>query len=173
LVEDGIFKPLGMTSSTFIINDRLKPNLSVGYQNGRNGIDAGLPAREHDGRGYKVPNGGIYSTVGDLAKFIGAMNGALGDRLLNASERAEMLRVQTPASKTEGYGLGFTINQSANGRRVVSHGGSVAGYTAHLVFDPDARVGVVLLRNYGSGRTQLGRASTDLLRDLLAAAVPK
>ena len=173
LVEDRIFKPLGMTSSTFIITDRLKPNLSVGYQNGRAGIDAGLPAREHEGRGYKVPNGGIYSTVGDLGKFVGAMNGALGDRLLSASDRAEMLRVQTPGSKTDGYGLGFTINQGPNGRRVVSHGGSVAGYTAHLVFDPDARVGVVLLRNYASGRTQLGRASTDLLRDLLAAAVPK
>jgi CubicO group peptidase (beta-lactamase class C family) len=173
LVENGIFKSIGMNSSTFIIDARLKPNLSVGYQNGRNGIDAAGPAREHDGRGYKVPNGGIYSTVGDLAKFIGAMNGALGDRMLNASNRAEMMRVQTPGSTTEGYGLGFSINQSPNGRRVVGHGGSVAGYTAHLVFDPDARVGVVLLRNYASGRTQLARASTDLLRDLLAAAVPK
>ncbi|MEX2284864.1 MAG: serine hydrolase domain-containing protein [Gemmatimonadota bacterium] len=173
LVEDKIFKPLGMSSSTFIITDRLKSNLSVGYQNGRTGINTDGPAREHDGRGYKVPNGGIYSTVGDLAKFIGAMNGALGDRLLNASDRAAMLRIQTPGSTTQGYGLGFSINQSSNGRRIIGHGGSVAGYTAHLVFDPDARVGVVLLRNYGSGRTALARASADLLRDLLAAAVPR
>ena len=31
---------------------------------------------------------------------------------------------------------------------VAGHGGSVAGYTANLQFDPDARIGVVLLRNY-------------------------
>src|SRR5262249_45625710 len=67
LVTDGIFQPLGMQSSTYIIDDRLRSNLSVGVTRG-GGPD---PALEHQGRGYKVPNGGIYTTVGDLARFVG------------------------------------------------------------------------------------------------------
>ena len=43
------------------------------------------------------------------------------------------------------------------------HGGSVAGYNAHMVFEPESRIGVVLLRNYGGGEINLGRAAKDLL----------
>lgn len=170
LVEDGIFRPLQMRSSTFIIDDRLRSNLAVGYANRRDGtINADAPAREHDGRGYKVPNGGIYSTVGDLARFAAAMSGAAGDVMLNEASRAEMMRVQTPGDANRGYGLGFSISSDADGRRTVGHGGSVAGYTAHLLFDPTARAGVILLRNYGQGATNLGRAAGDLLRELTRA----
>jgi hypothetical protein len=42
----------------------------------------------------------------------------------------------------------------------------VAGYTAYIAFDPDARIGVVLLRNYQSGATNLGRAATGLVSEL-------
>ena len=43
LVEDGIFTPLGMTSSTFIVTDELRPRLSVGYANSPTGIDTRAP----------------------------------------------------------------------------------------------------------------------------------
>jgi CubicO group peptidase (beta-lactamase class C family) len=119
-----------------------------------------------------VPNGGIYSTVGDLARFIGAMNGALGDVMLDAKSRSEVMRIQTPENPSNGYGLGFQIRVTDDGRRLVAHGGSVAGYTAHIVFDPDARLGVILLRNYNSGRTNLGNAATSLLTELLRARTP-
>jgi CubicO group peptidase (beta-lactamase class C family) len=169
LVEDGIFKPIGMNSSTFVIGERLRKNLAVGYANGPDGtIDAELPAREHDGRGYKVPNGGIYSTVGDLARFIALLTGSLGDTVLNPQSRAEMMRVQTPGDSTNGYGLGFVLTTDDAGRCTVGHGGSVAGYAAYLAFNPDMRAGVILLRNYGSGRTNLARAGT-LLSELVTS----
>jgi CubicO group peptidase (beta-lactamase class C family) len=175
LVEDGIFRPLGMRSSTFIIDDRLRPNLAVGYEKRRDGtIDANQPALEHKGRGYKVPNGGIYSTVGDLARFAAAMSGINSEVILNEKNRQEMMRVQTPEDPGDGYGLGFSINTEPDGRRIVSHGGSVAGYTAYLAFDPDAKAAVILLRNYGAGATNLGRVSNQLLRELVAGyPVPK
>jgi CubicO group peptidase (beta-lactamase class C family) len=166
-VESQIFQPLQMRSSTFIIDERLRPQLAVGYANRPNGtIDATAPAAEHDGRGYKVPNGGIYSTVGDLAKFMAMMMGSAGDAVLSMSTRSEMMRVQTPGNGRSGYGLGFDISTAADGTRVVGHGGSVAGYTAYLAFDPERRVGVILLRNYASGRTNLNRAASNLLREL-------
>jgi CubicO group peptidase (beta-lactamase class C family) len=169
LVEQRMFAPLGMTSSTFVITPALQPRLAVGYANGGSRIDAEGPLREHAGRGYKVPNGGVYSTVDDLARFIGGLNGARGDAVLNEGTRAEVLRIQTPENPRSGYGLGFSVRVGEDGRRTAGHGGSVAGYTAHLVFDPDAQVGVILLRNYNSGRTSLQGVATALLTELVAA----
>ena len=47
---------------------------------------------------------------------------------------------------------------------VAGHGGSVAGYTAHVAFDPESKVGVILLRNYGAGRTNLGGVANQTVR---------
>jgi CubicO group peptidase (beta-lactamase class C family) len=167
LMEDEVFRPLGMTGSTFVVDPELIPRLAKGYQNGSNGrIDGDTPAREHAGRGYKVPNGGIYSTVADLGRFAGAVSGVPGLRILSEQSRQEMLRVQTPEDPRRGYGLGLSIEAREDGGRTASHGGSVAGYTAHLAFDPATRVAVILLRNYGSGATNLGRAASGLLEEL-------
>jgi CubicO group peptidase (beta-lactamase class C family) len=168
LVEQEVFRPLGMTGSTFAVDAELAPRLAAGYQNGRDGsIDSATPEREHAGRGYKVPNGGVYSTVADLGRLAGAMSGTPGLGILSEEARAEMLRVQTPEAPRRGYGIGFSVEVGEDGRRVVSHGGSVSGYTAHLAFDPDARVAVVLLRNYAGGATNLGSAATGLVRTLV------
>ncbi len=170
LVTEWIFKPLGMESSTFIIGDDLQPLLTSGYANRRDGtVDAESPAREHAGRGYKVPNGGIYSTVADLGRFVAAMTGAAPVAILREEVRAEMLRVQAPEGGRGRYGLGFSIQVTDEGHMLAGHGGSVSGYTAHLLFDPESRIGVVLLRNYGGGDTNLGRAARELLLELIAA----
>ena len=163
LVEDGIFIPLGMTSSTFVINERLRPWLSVGYLNGSSGIDAEVPAREHLGRGYKVPNGGIYSTVVDLARFIGALSGG-GKPAMSDAMRRMMLTKQTPEAGASGYGLGLQLSAAEGARTVLGHGGSVAGYTAHIAFDPESKVGAILLRNYGAGRTNLAAVANQIVR---------
>jgi CubicO group peptidase (beta-lactamase class C family) len=168
MVQEEVFAPLGMTGSTFVIGD-LEPRLAVGYANRRDGsVDAEQPALEHAGRGYKVPNGGVYSTVADLGRFMGAMCGVPGLDILSEEGRLEMLRVQTPESPSRGYGLGFSLRTDGEGRTIASHGGSVAGYTAHLAFDPDARIGVVLLRNYQRGATVLGQATQGLVQTLRA-----
>jgi len=168
LVEEEIFRPLGMTGSTFVVDEELLPRLAAGYQNGPGGdIDAETPAREHLGRGYKVPNGGVYSTVADLGRFAGAVSGVPGLRILSEGSRQEMLQIQTPESPEQGYGLGFSIRLDPGEGRLVSHGGSVSGYTAHLALDPDARIAVVLLRNYARGGTNLGEAAAGLVRELV------
>jgi CubicO group peptidase (beta-lactamase class C family) len=169
LMEEEVFRPLGMTGTTFVVGPGLVPRLAKGYQNRADGrIDGDTPAREHAGRGYKVPNGGIYSTVADLGRFAGAVSGVPGLGILSEQSRLEMLRVQTPEDPGSGYGLGLSIETRADGRKVASHGGSVAGYTAHLAFDPAARVAVILLRNYASGETNLARAASGLLDELTA-----
>jgi len=167
LVEEKIFVPLGMTGSSFIVKGaELGPRLAQGYTV-RNGTVSGeAPAREHAGRGYKVPNGGVYSTVADLGRFLGAIAGVRGLRILEESSRTEMLRMQTPEDPQRGYGLGFTLTVDDEGNRLAAHGGSVAGYNAYMAVDPDHQVGVVLLRNYTGGRTNLGRVAQSLLEEL-------
>jgi CubicO group peptidase (beta-lactamase class C family) len=162
LVEEQIFKPLAMTSSTFIVNTpELAARLSVGYSRNRETgeVSAERATREHFGRGYKVPNGGIYSTVGDLAKFAAAMMGESSVQILSQESRAEISTAQTPA---EGYGLGFFVREQ-DGVTIVGHGGSVAGYNADLQFDLDSKIGVAVLRT-----TSYRPPTGDLLQRLIA-----
>jgi uncharacterized protein (TIGR02246 family) len=163
LVTEQIFRPLGMTSSTFIINEpELSERLSVGYTRSREDgrVSAELATREHFGRGYKVPNGGIYSTVADLAKFAAAMMGASSVQILSEESRAEMMRPQSPA---DGYGLGFTVFR-VDGMKIVGHGGSVAGYNAGLQFELGSGVGVATLRT-----SSYVPPATRFLRELVGA----
>ncbi len=170
MVENWVFEPLGMRSSTFIVSDELESKLAVGYANRADGtVNTELPAVEHAGRGYKVPNGGIYSTVADLGQFMAALSGSAAPQILSSRSRERMLTVQTPGDPVRGYGLGLSLQTTESGTRQAGHGGSVAGYNAHMVFDPDSRIGVVLLRNYNRGNTNLGRAASLLLEELVRA----
>jgi len=168
MVRTEVLEPLGMTGSEFVVaGAKLEARLAAGYVIGQDGsIDGGQPAREHAGRGYKVPNGGVYSTVADLGRFMGAMSGVPGLRILSEESRQEALSIQTPENPNRGYGLGFSVQIDEQGRKIASHGGSVAGYTAHMAFDPKVRIGVVLLRNYGRGSTNLGTAAQGLVAQL-------
>ena len=174
LVEDRLFEPLGMRSSTFIVGPELWRRVAVGFANGGDGaVNADFPALEHEGRGYKVPNGGVYATVGDLATFAAAVMGMTEHELLEPATRREVMAVQTPEDPDSGYGLGFSIRpvalEGGGTVRFVGHGGSVAGYNMYLVFEPESGYGVALGRNYNSGATSLGEAGNGLLKALLEA----
>ncbi len=165
LMQDEIFTPLGMATAGFRPAGAIARHLAAGYVVRRDGeIDADPPAREHGGRGYKVPNGAVYASVYDLAKFAMAMWGT--GVLPTAASRDALLTIQTPEDDRRGYGLGFTIDYDDEGDRIAGHGGSVAGYNATLRFDPEARIGVILLRNYNGGATNLGRVAAETIRDV-------
>lgn len=59
-----------MVDTDFVPRDRFRDRIATGYVVRDGEIDAETPAREHEGRGYKVPNGALYSTVADLARFL-------------------------------------------------------------------------------------------------------
>lgn len=167
LMRTQVFGPLGMESSTFILDSPdLLRRMSVGYGRSRRTgeISAERATREHFGRGYKVPNGGVYSTVGDMAAFAGALMGR-GDLQILAPESLRALF--TPQGPAEGYGLGFFL-RDVEGVRVVGHGGSVAGYNAALHFDPGTGLGVAVLRT-----TSYAPPSTELLVELVEVAAAR
>jgi CubicO group peptidase (beta-lactamase class C family) len=69
-VTQRILTPLGMTRSAFESNAAMRQNLAHGYQRRSGKADRTAADRELEGRGYRVPNGGLFSTINDLSKFI-------------------------------------------------------------------------------------------------------
>lgn len=169
LVDSLVFRPLAMQSSWLVVPRRQRARVATGYVNlPGDTADPRVPRAEHRGRGYKVPNGGVYSTVGDLARLGMALTGARDAGTLAPGARREMLTDQTPGHGPRGYGLGLQLSD-LGATLVAGHSGSVAGYSAYLAFDPETRVGVILLRNYNIGMTNLGATATELVLDLASA----
>lgn len=169
LMQEFLFTPLGMSSSAFILTPAMKERMSTGYANEQaSPIGPGKPAYEHAGRGYKVPNGGVYSTVDDLAKFAMSQMGLLPLPLVGPKELAEIQTRHARSNQNASYGLGFTISDAEPGMVMIGHGGSVAGYTANLVFEPTEKIGVVVMRNYNRGSTTL-LTTRSLLKELISA----
>jgi CubicO group peptidase (beta-lactamase class C family) len=170
LVDGGIIRPLGMHSTGFVVTPAIAEQLATGYSRRRDGtVNSEFPYLEHVGRGYKVPNGGIYSTVGDLGRFIAGLTGAATVPVLGPPGR-ELIRTQQTPPDGNAYSFGFSLSRAEGRPTLVGHGGSVAGYNAHMIFEPESGIGVVLLRNYSGGETNLGRAARTLLWRLLEIA---
>jgi CubicO group peptidase (beta-lactamase class C family) len=113
----------------------------------------------------------MYSTVGDLARLIALLTGAAGDTVLDANSRAQMLAFHAPFTGRRGYGLGLRLRTEAGGHVLAGHDGGAPGYAAQIAFDPQSRIGVVLLRNYNVGRTDLTSAAYALVVALASATI--
>jgi CubicO group peptidase (beta-lactamase class C family) len=162
LIQNKIFDPLKMKRSFYVIPDEFKTNLAIGMDGGPfEIIDTESPKTEHHGRGYKVPNGGIYSTPNDLAKF---MISNLGYLPLLKTESLEIMQTETGPEPNK-YGLGFFIfrNDQIN---IIGHNGHLLGYTSQFAFEKESKFGIILMRNYTWGATDLDKASFNLLNKL-------
>ncbi|NRB65346.1 MAG: beta-lactamase family protein [Saprospiraceae bacterium] len=90
LVQDRIFRPLEMKNTFFKVPESQKENLAIGMAGGPTAeLDYARPKREHDQVGYRIPNGGIYSTPSDMTKF---MRACMGYSTLLNKNSIEMLQ---------------------------------------------------------------------------------
>ena len=169
-MREYVLAPLGMAHSDYVPSAAVRRALAKGYEL-RNGTPDGTqPAREHDGRGYKVPNGALYTTAGDLAKFVSLWLGEGPESVLKRATIEDTLSRVSSASGnlTSGYGIGFQV--ARNGTVVTyGHGGSVAGYRAHMIFHPPTKTGVIVLRNVGGGAFNAARLADGVMRALIEA----
>src|SRR5215813_10238398 len=143
-VSQKIFAPLGMTHTAFEPNEKIKPHLAKGYGVEGSRVDAETPEREHQGRGYKVPNGAMYTTVGDLARFLAFELGQGPESALKKETLEDNFRRVNSASGdlNSGYGIGFQVERRG-GLIAYGHGGAVAGYIAGAFVDRASGVGVI------------------------------
>jgi len=129
-------------------------------------------ARELEkGRGYKVPNAGLFTTVRDLARFVSFQLGEGPEAVLSRATRIENL-TRTNSSMldlTAGYGIGFMVNRRGN-LVIYGHAGDVAGYSAVAQFERTSRAGVIVLSNAPGGQLRVGPLADRLLEIMVAAA---
>jgi len=161
MVQQRIFTPLNMNNSFFAVPEDKRDKLAQGIDNEKEGaIDTILPLRQEGGMGYRVPNGGIWSTPADLARFEVAFMG--GYPLLKPGSVRQML-VVPPGGKN--YGLGMMIMPDRQ-MGMIGHNGSDPGYTSQLAIEPIGGDAVILMRNYNIGKTNLKEIARDLLERL-------
>lgn len=166
-----VFRPLGMERTRFEVDPTIASDLAVGYQINADGrLDDQTAAQEaRDGRGYKVPNGAIFTTVDDLARFVAVELGRGPDSVLARWVLDEAFGglVATDGFLEAGYGLGF-MAMSRDSYSYLGHSGSVAGYRAAMYYDRGMKLGVVVFRNVVGGKQDPDRLAVDIL-SLLAA----
>lgn len=156
LLQENIFGPLGMKSST-TDRSRVRDRVVVGVKN------EGVAAPNWDMNAL-APAGGIKTSAEDFARFAQAQ----------FVPDPAIAMTQQPTVKIEDnyfVGLGWHIIDRKNGERWLNHGGGMAGYTAIVNVNARKRRAVIVLSNLGNAHkraeniSQLGR---DLLRNLEA-----
>ena len=179
-VAEHILRPLAMTRSGFEATADIRKNLAHGFTRATRQAppDGAGPDRELDGRGYRVPNGALFSTVNDLAKFVSWELGAGPAGLLEkATQDANYLRVysatDTRAALTmsSGYGLGFQAMRRGDAV-FLGHGGSTSGYHASALFHRPSQLGVVVLRGCDLCAMDAGPVALQVLEQLVRLRAP-
>jgi CubicO group peptidase (beta-lactamase class C family) len=160
LLEEFVFQPLKMPNSKLVLSQQMRETLATAYSGTRN----------YDlGRGYKFPNGGVYSCVDDMANFAKAQLHTDFVSFLANNTWANVQQFQIVFKETKeekyGYGLGLTVWTDMKKKNWVYHNGTVApGYSASLYCDLTAKVSVVILRNDKGGDDIAGIADEFLYR---------
>ena len=146
VIRDRFLVPLGMTRTTPAYPGDAVPNRAVPHRLSVAGSEP-MPRYPLD-----VPNpaGTMHSTARDLGAWLRA--------LLAGNPRREMWTEQIPIVPTEaqkplfpatrrhGYGLGWVV-QDYHGLDLVSHGGAIDGFRAHIALVPSRRLGIAILTN--------------------------
>lgn len=152
-VRRNIIEPLGLKNTSFEPGPELLKRVATGYELHDNKADSTVPTRElHTGRGYKVPNGALFTTIGDLGKWVSFELGH-GPTLVIDKERLadNYSRIYSSNANLDGgYGIGFELRRKGN-LIIAGHSGSVAGFQAGAYFHRPSDTGVIYLRNLGQG----------------------
>jgi CubicO group peptidase (beta-lactamase class C family) len=136
-----VFTPLHMTTITNTDEAALGANDPAGYV--RNALAPVRPAPK-EGKGWMFAAGELAMTAHDLALWdISTINQTV---LKPASYHTMQTEVLLNGGAGSHYGLGVSVNM-ISGRRQISHGGEVSGYTARNEVYPDDRAAIVVLTN--------------------------
>jgi CubicO group peptidase (beta-lactamase class C family) len=177
LVRTRIFEPLGMTRTKVTIADWLASDHASGHRVEKPGDRVvAQPLVDDDNL---APAGAIKSTARDMAQWVRFQLGDgtfEGKRLVSPAALHETHMPQTvirleestresnPETLLEAYALGWVV-QDYRGELLVSHGGALNGFRAHVDLLPNQKTGFVVLINLG--RSSATAAIRNSLLDLL------
>jgi beta-lactamase class C len=155
-LESKIFHPLGMQTATVgFAGYSVNGNYAVPHIPTRKGW-APTTVTEHY---YRInPAAGVNASIADMSRWVLAHMGqnpnVLSPTILNAVH-AKVTR-NTPAQNHYGsregvtdshYGLGWRVFDYRGDKNFVHHGGGVKGFRSEVVFNPELKIGMVILTN--------------------------
>jgi CubicO group peptidase (beta-lactamase class C family) len=165
-----VLKPLGMEATVWDVAAVPAAHLAHGYRLQGGGWEEETPLPH----GAFGPMGGLWTTIDDFARYVAFHLAAWPPRdepdpgPLRRSSTREMQQSGWPgptgpelARSVSAYAFGLVAGLDAGGRRVVSHGGGLPGFSSHVQWLPDHGVGVIGFANL----------PFSLIRDTVAEAI--
>ena len=172
--REHVLDPLGMRHTVFELDRAITADLTRGYAISQDGDFTSTQSDREalSGRGYKVPNGALYTTVDDLSRFVSLQLGhgpkeVVSPARLDSAYNGALLGGADPKRE---YGIGFSIEPHGTSTWF-GHGGAVAGFSATVTFDRDHQVGVIVLRNALGGRVRPPALASFALQRVVDAKV--
>lgn len=143
-LAERIFQPTGMTATRLMNRSEIISKRASGYT----WKDSVLRSAEYTSASWAYSQGGLVSTVPDLAKWVIALDAA---KLLRRSSLEQMwVATRLNDGTTANYGLGWNIGADT-ARRQVYHSGNLPGFSAFIRHYPNERLTVILLSNVDKG----------------------
>lgn len=183
-ISERLLAPLGMTRTTWTAPGDC--DAASGYR-----WDGALEPEVALGDGGFALMGGLWSTVDDLAKWVGFFCDAFPPRNdpdpgpLSRASRREMQQPHRPFPPeatlegdrldllTGGYGMGLVAYDDTALGRTVGHSGGLPGFGSNMRWWPDSGVGVIALANVTYARMEAANErAARLLRPHLPPPAP-
>jgi CubicO group peptidase (beta-lactamase class C family) len=179
--DDDIFKPLGMSRTTFLEPHEAKA-----------GLPAPMPARlaadlaggyHWTGQGFQrrgvefieqiAPAVGASSTAGDMSRYMLALlgNGQLGGATIFGPKAAQAFRTPLRATPpgVNGWAHGFMKLALPGGYAAYGHDGGTLSFNSNLLVAPDLGLGIFIVTNSDTGQPLTGRFADRLVEHFYAA----
>lgn len=162
-LKKDVLDRLGMTASAFEATPAVKKQLAEAVMWTHHGREFPAPTFELG----MAPAGSMYSTVGDLGRFMSCLF-ADGKGVLKPETVAAMFTPQfADAGAKSGFGIGFMVGD-LDGRKRIGHGGAVYGFATELALLPKEKLGVIVTCSRDVANEVVTRIANDTLRMMLA-----
>ena len=147
--REHIFEPLGMAGSDLLRSERVMTHLATGYKLRSQGVMAVT-----DRQSVTLGAGSIYSTPGDMARYLAALLGGGANGHGRVLEPATLASMFEPHYQTDPRvpGMGLAFWRSYLGAHLaVEHPGVRPGFNSQIFLAPGDGVGVMAFTNGASG----------------------
>ena len=170
VMQDRVFDPLEMTSSTFSVQQALASgNYATPYYSSLAGFEATPPDLEEVFKPI-AGAGALWSNADDMGKYLlMLLNGGIasnGKQVISAENLNHLWEPQVYIDAQNQYGLGWHF-ENYHGLTVLHHPGGTVGFAAELVVIPELKVGFALMTNRLDMVAPLGRMATYRLLEML------
>jgi CubicO group peptidase (beta-lactamase class C family) len=145
-MQINIWKPLGMTKTSFDIPEKLKSNLSLGYEM-YNGINLPQPWEWY----HTYPASSINSTTSDMGKYLKMLlnNGAFNNQSILSKKMTLSMKKQQLSIHPEVYGFAYGFYEKNQfGLKAYNHGGDMLGYSSFITLVPEINLGIFIVHHH-------------------------